>query len=82
MDFKGRLSEITGIKKSEVDAIYADVKANMAALDACEKPHDFKDIEEENTVLPRRAKCTKCGGTVSVPHARWYKRGLEDGSKK
>jgi hypothetical protein len=68
------------ITKADVQEIFAKVKANSAALNACPGPHDFSEVIEDPTVklFPKR-KCSKCRGIVDGSAYHWYQRGLDHG---
>jgi hypothetical protein len=70
------LSEISGVPRAEVKAIWEDVKANQARLNTCARPHDFR--QDEPGTLRSKWTCALCGGKVTSREARWYILGLED----
>lgn len=83
------LSEVTGIKKPEMDAIFQEVKANHSILKGCQRPHDFSICLERHTKEPienptpaqhfgAKWKCSKCGGIVDSLHKIHYEEGLRD----
>ena len=63
----------------EPNDILAQVKANIAKLQECPKPHDF--VPTEPGKLGAKYRCSKCGGDLDCVQARWYIRGLEDARK-
>lgn len=69
------------LTKSDYQAIWEEVKANHAALDACVGPHDFSIEHERMGTLVRKYRCTKCGGTIDSIDRTWYLSGLAHGRK-
>lgn len=70
----------------DVNAIWEEVKANKAKLDACEGPHDLQPDEstkyataKDGGAICRKYKCTRCGGLVDSVNAHWYIKGLTHG---
>lgn len=68
-------------------AILADVRANLAKLDACPR-HDFVGVKEtaigpskDGGWVYRDYVCASCGGKVDSHAERWYRRGTSDGFK-
>lgn len=57
--------------------ILADVRKNMAALDACAGPHDFSIDATPQKPLFKKWRCSKCGGVVEQQCRLWYERGLK-----
>jgi hypothetical protein len=77
------VGRVVGIPTKESLEILAQVRANHAKLDACERPHDFiQDPPPEGRTLSRRCTCSKCKGSLDTANARWYQKGLEDGAAK
>ncbi len=58
-------------------AIFADVKANKAALDGCAGPHAF--VTTQAGKIGVKWRCGKCGGEVNAIDRYWYERGLAHG---
>lgn len=69
------LSRVSGIPKPEMLAIWEQVKANHAKLEACVGPHDFISLIDK----PRYYICTKCGGELESINVQWYRDGLDHG---
>lgn len=59
--------------------ILARVKANIALLRGCTKPHEFEAIEPAK--IGSKFRCRKCGGELDCVHAHWYNQGLLDARK-
>jgi hypothetical protein len=83
--------ESVGIPSRDTDSILAQVRANQAALDKCEGPHDFSVCLDRRTKQPianptpqqmfgAKWACSKCSGYVDGIDRLWYNRGLKDGS--
>lgn len=70
------LSNVSGLPRAEVKSIFSEVKANLAALEACPK-HQFEDVTPEE-LLRKKFRCTRCGGTIGRQEYNWYQRGLKD----
>lgn len=62
-------------------ALLAEVRANLAKLDGCAGPHDFKPIEPREHRLFGKLRCEKCGGQIQRSDYIWYERGLKHGSQ-
>lgn len=78
------LGEVSGLGRPTVNSILAEVRANMAKLDACPR-HVFVGVFEsaikcKDGLAFQRYLCTRCGGSVDSSAARWYRLGLEHGS--
>jgi hypothetical protein len=56
--------------------MWASAQANVAALDACQGPHDFLDITPEKPI-GKRYRCSLCRGEVDAHAERWYRQGIE-----
>ena len=65
-----------------VRAIWDEVRANQARLDACAGPHDFRPEDPPPKIDMRRYVCAKCGGDVTSVNKLWYDRGLEHAKAK
>ena len=65
------------MRREEARRILEDVKRNQRVLDGCPGPHEFEEVPEPGSAIPRTCRCAKCGGTTSRINAHWYKRGLE-----
>ena len=65
----------------DVKKVMAEVKANIARLQGCDVPHDFKPQSgKDEPTFGEKYKCTKCGGTVDHIAYAWYVKGLKHGS--
>lgn len=67
--------------KFDTKAIAAEVRANLATLDACSL-HEFVGLPEgamqcKDGLLYRKFRCSKCGGTCDSHALRWYELGLK-----
>lgn len=69
------------MNRDETRKIFEQVKANQAALDSCDSPHDFVDMLALK-VPGHRYKCRKCGGELSGHCVRWYLLGIRHATKK
>lgn len=76
-DSVNTISGLTGLPRSELLGIWAEVKANHARLDACPR-HNF--VQDKSGQMGSRWTCAACGGWVSASDALWYQRGLEHAS--
>lgn len=56
--------------------LYAQVQANVKALESCPGPHEF---EREDV---RHSRCKKCGGVADVLAIIWYNSGLKHGRQE
>ena len=65
----------TGLTRKTIVEIWAEVKANSAALESCIGPHDFQVMGLAKK-LGSRYKCSKCVGTVDGVSYSWYTKGL------
>lgn len=70
------ISEASGIDRESMLALWAEVKANHAKLEACPR-HAFIAMEPEPRRLSGKWRCASCGGEVEASAARWYRLGLE-----
>jgi len=88
MKLNEKLSELTGVKPVEIDAILAEIKANTARMENCSR-HDFSITLDRRTKQPienptpaqrfgAKFKCTRCGGIVDGLARIWYDKGLKD----
>jgi len=70
------------LNKTEMLALWEEVKANGKRLDECYGPHDFVQmtVEEAQRHSPR-FKCGKCKGVVDNHAHVWYKLGLKHGGR-
>lgn len=84
------LTQITGIKRAAMDAIFQEVKANQKRLRECVRPHEFSICLDRHTKakIPHptdqqkfgaKWKCAKCGGIVDGLTKRTYDEGVNDG---
>lgn len=68
------LSEFTGLGQGEVQAIFQQVKANNAKLEACQY-HEF-ELHEQGPVFSRwKYRCVHCGGVINGSDYRWHEIG-------
>lgn len=74
------LSEVSGLPRSEVNAIWAAVKANHRKLDGC-PAHKFSPVDPSKAV-DRSYRCSACGGEVDAIAFSWFQRGLEQGRRE
>jgi hypothetical protein len=76
--FDGReiLSKVSGLKRSEIDKLWLEVKDNKSKLNKCLR-HDFKEIS--NDITGKRYKCSNCGGEVTSSQQIWYNIGFKHG---
>lgn len=90
MDVKETLSELTGVKPSEIDSILLEIKANTAKMESCPL-HDFSIVLDRHTKQPlenpspvqrfgAKFKCVRCGGVVDGLARIWYEKGVSDAS--
>jgi hypothetical protein len=77
------ITEVTGVKRPDLDSIFQKVKANSKTLEECAGPHDFSicldrrsELPVEKPVFGCKWKCAKCGGIVEGTVKLWYDRGL------
>lgn len=79
-DGVGVMSELTSLPRDEIRAIAEQVKANSAALAACQW-HDFERIprpDDGPTTQARlgdRWRCKHCGGEIDAVAHSWHERG-------
>jgi hypothetical protein len=60
--------------------IIADVRANLAKLDACPR-HEFRRKGDSGRVM-FRSICAKCGGELDGIQAKYYEVGIGHGRKE
>jgi hypothetical protein len=74
------VGKITGV---QIDAkkVWEEVKENHRKLDTC-KRHVFVAIPDSTTPIPRKYKCTACGGTADSINVHWYNLGVQHGGTK
>lgn len=70
-----QISAFTGISKSELQSIAAEVKANWGRIRAC-KRHNFKGGA---VTLGQKHVCLACGGEVDNTYIGAYIDGYEAG---
>lgn len=68
----GVMSDLSGMPRSEVLAIWGQVKANQAKLNACPY-HEFDPILPLAT--KPRYRCNHCGGEVDASAYHWHEQG-------
>lgn len=68
------LSEFSGLPKSDVQAIFEQVKENSAKLNACQY-HEFELHEQAQILTRSKFRCIHCGGTISGSDYRWHELG-------
>jgi hypothetical protein len=75
------LATATSLKREDILAIWADVKANQARLDRCSR-HDFAPMDSDPAKrghLGMKYRCKNCQGTIDGIAHGWYQEGLEHG---
>lgn len=72
------ISNVTGLSKQAMDAIWQQVKANNELLNKC-SGHDFSVMHEKRGECVHKWKCAHCGGIVDRIAKRWYELGLKHG---
>jgi len=72
MEVIKKLSEISGLQKTEIKNIMLEVIENNKKLNSCDK-HKF-DIE-----IKRKWLCICCGGTINSTAKLWYEKGIKHG---
>ncbi|MFY9479159.1 MAG: hypothetical protein WAQ08_16055 [Aquabacterium sp.] len=79
VDGLGVMADLTNRPRADMDALWAEVKANHAKLQACRR-HDFV---RPAGIVPINAKltCRACDGWASPSDARWYDLGLAHASR-
>lgn len=75
-DSLDKLSQATGLTRSTMLEVLAEVKANSAKLDACPR-HDFEPVPGARVVFgqPDRYRCRQCGGEVDRHAYYWHEQG-------
>lgn len=73
-DSVDKLSEVTGLHRTDLLDLWESVKANSAKLDSCAR-HDFVQIEPERAI-GGRYRCARCNGEADSVAVRWYRDGL------
>lgn len=71
-DVAEALSKVSGLSKEQIQAIFLDVKANSAKLEACDG-HIFQKAGDK---INAQHVCSRCGGYVDHSAAYWYRLGL------
>ncbi len=67
-----------GLTKQNMDDILKQVKANIARLNGCEGPHDFKPQSgKPEATIGEKYECTICKGRVDHIAYAWYQKGLD-----
>lgn len=61
----------------EAREILAEVKANIAKLQSCQR-HEFDQMDGSQFA---KFRCRHCGGIARGVEVVWYRRGLEHGEK-
>ena len=74
-DSVDKLSEASGLHRTDLIELWASVKANAAKLEGCSR-HDFVSIEPERRI-GGKYRCTRCGGEADSIAVRWYREGLQ-----
>lgn len=70
-----------GLTKKDMENILAEVKANIARLQGCDIPHDFKPTSgKPEATIGEKYECTKCKGRVDHVAYSWYVKGIEHAS--
>lgn len=89
MNAKDKISEVTGLKPSVIDAVFEEVKQNHKKMDTCPH-HDFSIVLDRHSkqridnptpqqLFGAKFQCTRCGGIVDGIERLWYTRGLRHG---
>lgn len=69
-----------GLTKEDMKNVLAEVKANIARLQGCKVPHDFKPTSgKPEATIGEKYECTKCKGRVDHVAYAWYVKGLKHG---
>jgi hypothetical protein len=83
IDALKKISELTGLKRSDTEEIVKMVRENQLRLDDCPR-HDFSVPLDRHTKKPIDSpvifcdwQCTHCRGWVNGEAKRWYLRGLK-----
>lgn len=73
-DSVDKLSEASGLHRTDLIELWASVKANADKLESCSR-HMFVSIEPARKIGGKYV-CTKCGGEADSIAVRWYRDGL------
>lgn len=73
-DSVDKLSEATGLHRTDLIALWATTKANAAKLHGCDR-HDFVRLGPDSRV-GGRYRCTRCEGETDSLAVHWYLEGL------
>jgi predicted SprT family Zn-dependent metalloprotease len=76
----GLMSEMTGLTKDDVQAIWDEVVSNEKKLRAC-KEHDFSIKSTGRTILDERYGCSRCKGEVGFERFERFERWKKGISK-
>jgi hypothetical protein len=69
------LSQLSGIDKTEIGAMAAQIKANHAKLDSCSY-HEFEPTGAvPASIMRQKYQCKNCGGTIDRSAYIWHERG-------
>lgn len=72
-DGLGVMGELTGLGRSTMTDLWAQVKANQSLLNSCRR-HDFAPAIDPGQ---RKRRCNNCRGEADVVNAKWYEDGLK-----
>lgn len=61
-------------------ALMGEARANIAALNACDGPHDFR-MYGDIRPLGQKWRCDRCGGVVDAIAHTYYMQGLAHGQR-
>lgn len=73
-DSVDKLSEATGLHRTDLIELWASVKVNAAKLEGCSR-HHFVRLDPE-CKIGGRYHCTSCGGEADSVAVHWYREGL------
>lgn len=73
-DSVDKLSEASGLHRTDLLELWASVKANAAKLESCSS-HIFVSIEPARKIGGKYV-CTRCGGEADSIAVSWYRHGL------
>ncbi|WOL24330.1 hypothetical protein fHeYen801_120 [Yersinia phage fHe-Yen8-01] len=72
------MSELTGIKETEVSRIWAEVQANNQKMENCPY-HEFEEnqgeLADRAVNRGKRYVCIHCGGYINPVMYRWHELG-------
>ena len=74
------MSQISGVPRAEVDALFQQVKENHRRLADC-SGHTFTDTTPDKPI-GKKYRCSHCLGEIDSQAYYWFTKGVEQGGRR